>query len=420
MLDLELGSEARTELKASGTGVAEAAVLSAQALGYTPYSEGRSALERYDQAKSLERAIELFNKALERDPRYALAHAGLGEAYWRLYRATRRQDYVPLARQHCEQALVLDSLLAPAWITLGVIENGTGNPGKAVTALQKALDRDPRNANAFREMGLAYDRLGRLEEGEATYRKAIALRPESWAAYSALGFHLVTRGRYAEAEKVYTRALELAPDNAQLWDSLGSARYYQERLADAQAAWTRSIALYPRPGAISNLATLQFYEQRYADAARTLERATQAGTRDYRVWRNYAAALYWTPGEREKAAAAYKRASELAAEERTIDPRDPLTLVALADCSAMLGDPAHARALAAEGLGIGPANAGLATMAAGVYETLGDREEALRWIGVALKAGQPSAEVEHDPTMKNLITDPRYKAMTGGTASPRR
>ncbi len=417
MLDLALGAEARTELRASGTGVAEAAILSAQALGYTPYAEGRSALERYDQSKSLERAIELLNKALERDPRYALAHAALGEAYWRLYRATRKPDYVPLARQHCEQALALDSLLASPWITLGVIENGTGNPEKALAAFQKALDRDPRSANAFRETGLAYDRLGRFDEAEATYRKAIELRPESWAAYGALGFHLVTGGRYAEAEKVYARALELAPDNAQLWDSLGTARYYQERLAEAQAAWTKSIALSPRPATVSNLATLQFYQQRYTDAARTLERATQSGTRDYRVWRNYAAALIWAPGERGKAASAYRKAAELAEEERKIDPRDPLTLVALADCYAMLGEPTRARALAAEGLRTGPADAGLAMMAAGVYEELGDRAEALRWIGVALKAGQPAADIEHDPTMKNLITDPRYRRMIAGQKS---
>ena len=55
-------------LRASATGVAEAATLAAQAMGYTPYADGRTALERYDQSQSLERAIDLFQQALERDP----------------------------------------------------------------------------------------------------------------------------------------------------------------------------------------------------------------------------------------------------------------------------------------------------------------------------------------------------------------
>ena len=76
MLALELDAGETAFLHASASGVAEASTLTAQALGYTAYSEGRSALERYDQSQRLERAIGLFNRALEQDPRYALAHAG--------------------------------------------------------------------------------------------------------------------------------------------------------------------------------------------------------------------------------------------------------------------------------------------------------------------------------------------------------
>jgi serine/threonine-protein kinase len=412
MLDLELGPEEKAAIRPSRAGDAEAAVLSTQALGYTFYGEGRTALERYDQARSIERAIELFNKALERDPGYALAHAGLGEAYWRLYRATRKPEYVALARQHGERALALDELLAPAWVTLGVIEAGTGHAEAALANFKRALDREPRSASAHRELGRAYERLNRLAEAEATYRKAIELRPDSWSGYSYLGYLLVTQNRPAEAERVYARALELAPDNAQLWDSLAGARYYQGRFADAQAAFAKSVALNPRPQTISNLATLQFTRGEYAEAAKTLEQATRTGTRDFRIWRNLGAALTWAPGDRGRAAPAYRKAVELAEEERKIDPRNADTLVQLADCYAMLGDPARARAAAAEGLAIGPVDAGLAAIAAGTYEVIGDRTEALRWIGAAMNAGLPRADLEHDPNFRTLVTDPRYVAMT--------
>ena len=68
MLELELGKQADAALRGSRSGVAEAATLASQGLGYTPYAEGRTALERYEQQQSLERAVSSFNQALERDP----------------------------------------------------------------------------------------------------------------------------------------------------------------------------------------------------------------------------------------------------------------------------------------------------------------------------------------------------------------
>jgi serine/threonine protein kinase/Flp pilus assembly protein TadD len=417
MLDLEIGSEAKAAVHTSGSGVAEAAVLSAQALGYTPYAEGRSALERVDDAKSLERAIELFNKALELDPRYALAHAGIGEAYWRLYRATRKAEYVPLAREHCERALALDGLLAPAWLALGIIETGTGAAEKAVESFKKALDRNPRSGPARRELGSAYEKLGRFEEARSAYDKAIELRPDDWTNYSHLGAFLAARDRPKEAEAAFRSALRIAPDNPKIWSNLGGALYLQNRMADAKAAFAKSIALFPTPAAIANLGYLQFLEGRYADAARTLEKATQGGTRDYKIWWNLASALFWAPREREQAAAAYRKTAELGEEERKLDPRNPSTLIVLADCYAYLEQPQRARSTAAEALRIGPVNGAIARAAAGVYEQLGDRAEALRWVGEALKAGYGREEFERDPAFRKLKADPRYAAMIAAPGS---
>jgi tetratricopeptide (TPR) repeat protein len=420
MLELELSATETAALRASATGVAEAATLAAQALGYTPYAEGRTALERYEQSQNLERAVGLFNRALEQDPRYALAHAGLGEAYWRLYRAAHKEEYLALARQHCRRALDLDDLLAPAWVTLGMIEAGTGHPEAAMEAFGRALARDPRSADAHRELGLAYERLGRLDEAEAIYRKAIELRPESWAGYSYLGYLLVTRGRSDEAEKTFARALEIAPDNARLWSSLGAARVAQGRLADAQKAFARSIELYPTPQARSNLATLQFLDGHYTAAARTLEQATAAGTRDYRVWRNLAGAYLWAPGERRKAAEACREALELGRRELEITPGDPTVLVALADCHAIRGEAAEARRLAAQALDGRAASVQILFEAGMVYEDVGDRRRALELIGKAVRGGLPVSQVEQYPGLRGLQEDPRFRAVraAGGADRP--
>jgi Flp pilus assembly protein TadD/TolB-like protein len=408
LLRLELGQEARAALRASSTGVAEAATLATQALGYTPYAEGRSALERYESSQNLERAIDLFNRALERDPKYAIAAAGLGEAYYRLYLNERRPELVSLAERHTERALALDELLAGPWLTLGMIHAGTGRAEQALSDFQKALDRDPRSAAVYRERGVALERLSRWDEAEASYRKAVELQPQSWSAQNYLGSFLVERNRAAEGEAAFRRALELAPDNVRALSNLGGALYYQDRLRDAEAVWTRTLALAPAPTAASNLAALQFSEKRYTEAARTLEKTASFGTKDYRIWRNLGAALYWAPGERAKAADAYRQAATLAEQERRLDPKDARVLAQLADCYAMLGDAAKARPLAAEAGALAPQDRRVASTLAGVYEFVGDRDAALRWLGAAFALGYPRIDVDSDPTFEKLRKDPRW------------
>jgi eukaryotic-like serine/threonine-protein kinase len=411
LLRLRMSDTARAALRASGTGVAEASTLTAQALGYTPYAEGRNALERYESSQNLERAIERFNRALERDPGYALAEAGLGEAYYRLYLNERRPDLVGLAERHTERALALDELLAGPWLTLGMIHAGTGRAEEALADFQKALDRDPRRAAVYRERGVALERLSRWEEAEASYRKAVELQPQSWSAQNYLGAFLLERNRLPEAEAAFRKALEIAPDNERVLSNLAGALYFQDRVGEAEATWKRALEISPSPATAANLAALQFTDKRYTDAARTLEKAVSSGTHDYRIWRDLAAARYWAPGERSKAADAYRRAATLAEQERRLDPKNARVLAHLADSYAMLGEPAKARPLAAEAGALAPQDRRVASTLAGVYESVGDRGAALRWLEVALKAGDPPADVESDPTFEALRKDPRWRRL---------
>jgi hypothetical protein len=70
-------------------------------------------------------SIELFQRALKADPDYALAYAGLGEAYLRKYQTTKEVEWVKLAENHCQRALNLNNLLAPVHITRGLLSAET-------------------------------------------------------------------------------------------------------------------------------------------------------------------------------------------------------------------------------------------------------------------------------------------------------
>ncbi len=188
------------------------------------------------------------------------------------------------------------------------------------------------------------------------------------------------------------------------------------RPADGRAALERSIAIYPTSSALSNLATLDYREGRFGDAAKTYQKATELNPRDYRIWRNLAIA-YGRAGEPQKKLDAYRNALELAQQERQRDPGNVMLMAEVADCQAQLGQAADARRLLAEAERLGPGDCDVAKTAAGVYEDLGDRDAALRLIGAAFERGLDREEVERAPTFEKLRADPRYQALVARLAS---
>ena len=77
----------------------------------------------------------------------------------------------------------------------------------------------------------------------------------------------------------------------------------------------------------------------------------------------------------------------------------------------MLGDRPKALALTAQALTLAPKDSEVHYTAADIYETLGDRASALRWLDVALRAGYQRTLLETSPSFANLRADPRYKKM---------
>lgn len=403
LLDLQLDPEARRALTAGGTDAGEA---------YQQYVRGRGYLQRFDRAENLDLAIERFTRAVATDPQYALAHAGLGEAYWRKYESDKNPAWIDRAVDSCGQALKIDDRLAPVHVTLALIARGRGRYEEAVAVAGRAIELDPLSSDAYRELGRAYEALNRTADAEATYQQAIRARSDDWSAYNTLGSFYYARARYAEAETAYRRVLDLTPDNTRAYNNLGATLFGLRRPEEAAAMWERSVAIRPTYSAVSNLGTYYYDRGRYTDAARSFERAVTLMPNEYRVWRNLGAALYWAPGERQKAAAAYERSVALAEEGRKVNPRQFDLLAQLADSYSMLGRAREARETAVTLERLGPEEAAVLFMLVGVYEQLGDRTTALAWLEKALAAGYQRERVERSPSLAELRKDPRYVSLT--------
>ena len=406
MLELELGPEAGSVLAAGTTSVASAWEL---------YVQGRGHLQRYESEDSLALAISAFQSAIQKDPDYALAYAGLGEAQALRYRLTKDPQSIELAQKACVRALSLNDLLAPVHVTLGLLHTSTGKAEEAVQDLQRALALDPVSGEALRALGKAQEALGRYDEAEKTYRRATDRAPGFWGNWNALGALLFRRGRYEDAEQAFRRVIQLVPDNERGYRNLGGVLQTIGRHEDAERALERSMTLRPTYPAASNLATLRFDQGDYTGAVRAFEKALELDDRDYRVWRFLGAAYHWAPGERDKAAQAYRRAAELAERHLAVNPRDAQALAVLADCRAMLGEGARARQLVERALALAPQDVEVMQAAGAVYEALGDRRRALQWINGAVEKGYAVERIESAPDLAALRADPAYRGGRPGT-----
>jgi serine/threonine protein kinase/tetratricopeptide (TPR) repeat protein len=401
MLNIELKPEARQVLTAGGTSDPGA---------YEFYLQGRGHLQRFDRIDEITTAIGFFRRSLEKDPEFALASAALGVAHLYLFRRTEDVSWIEPAVEYTERALELDNRLSPVHTTLGLILIEKGEYERAHESLQRALELDPVNFEAYRGRARAFMAQQRTNEAEATYRRAIEMKPDYWAGYAELGVFMSRYGRFEEAAVQFRNVIALTPSNASAWRNLGAVNFYLNKRDEAIEAFNRSIEIQPDYSVLSNLGTLYFYDGNYNGAAEMYSRALELNDTDYQVWSFLATAYtYSTPGKPDEAAAANRRALELAEERLALNPRDPGLLASMAGYHNELGDPAKARDFLNRAIRLDPAETNILMGIGTVYEHLGNRDEALSWIGRAIGAGYSVGDVNRNPQLNLLREDTRFK-----------
>ena len=406
LLELEMSAGTRQALQAGDSPNPDATRF---------YAEGRGYMLRPDRIENLDLAAGAFRDALMKDSNYALAWAGLAEALWQKYQIQKEPGLLAEASGHASRAVQLNRGLAAVHITLGQIRLSQGDNEAAAKALQAALALEPANGGALKVLGDVYGAMRRYEEAEATYRKAIELRPSDPAAYNYLGRFYFNRERLPNAELSFRRAIELTPDSYLAHSNLGVIYLQMGRYSEALEQLEKSVSIAPNARGYTNLGAAYYYLKRYQDAVAPFRRAVEIAPKNSTYWGNLADAYRWAPDLRDQAPAAFRRAIELLEQEIQVDPRNPRLRARLGMYYASIGERPRALSEIAEALRLDSSQAYVQYRAALVDEQLGDHEGALKALDLALKAGQPMADILAAPPLEQLRKDPRFARM----ASPR-
>jgi adenylate cyclase len=191
--------------------------------------QGRFFLDRRGR-EDLERSVDYFGRSRDLDPGYALAWAGLSEAY----AAQADSGSLPAAdgyrqaREAAEKALALDPQLVDAHLAMGWIQSTYDWDWEAADAsYRRALDLEPGNAQALRHASRQALAVGRWNEAIDLANKALERDPLRPNSYSNLRLALLAVNRDTEAEAACRKALELDPGGAQRHYTIGQVLLLQ-------------------------------------------------------------------------------------------------------------------------------------------------------------------------------------------------
>jgi len=220
---------------------------------YAAYQHGRHAAQK-ETAPALKEAIEYFHKAIELDPDYAQAWAGLAYAHGRqgIIGVVSTRDGVQQEKAEAEKAIALDESLPDAHWYLALVASVAGDEAMYQREVARVLELDPSFAEAWLDRANHLLLQKKFAEAETLYQRARSLDPMSPHVMSSYGAYLIVMRRYDRAVTVLFNLTEQFPE-------------YQTGIA--------------------HLATTYSYMERHAEALAQIERVNLAANPNYALWK---------------------------------------------------------------------------------------------------------------------------------------
>jgi serine/threonine protein kinase/tetratricopeptide (TPR) repeat protein len=346
---------------------------------YEYYLKGREYYFRYKKEDN-EQAIELFKKAIELDPDYALAHAGLADTYsQRVIRFgfPAAEWFDPVIKE-AQKAISLDPNLAEGYKALvGPYGFMKGWWRKAVEAGQKAVEANPNNAFACTSLGQCYIQIGEFDKAFPFLIKAIALSPADAFPCAELGRVYYGLDDPMRAEEWLKKALELQPDldvaHGRLTDLYLALGEYDKAIEQSQT-YLSKLPGNPSAWIIEFAALAEFFSGHYEKAQEYYQKIGEQP-----IELGY---IYWKAGRKDEAKKLFQ--GNLDRLQKWLEQGDESNDIGFS--------------------------------LAAIYAVQGNKEDALRWLQKAVDAGYRNYRyLSRYPLLENIRDDERFKRIIDDT-----
>jgi eukaryotic-like serine/threonine-protein kinase len=269
---------------------------------YELYLKGRFQWNKRDAA-GLYKAIELFNQAIEIDPQYAPAYAGLADCYNLLdiWAGLPTKETFPRAKAAAQKALAIDDQLAEAHTSLAyAIHTYEWDWAAAEQDYKRAIALNPNYATARQWYAEFLTATGRFDEAEAQGRKALELDPMSPIINAVVAYNRMMARRYDAAIEQGIRTTQLFPKFMPGHAYLGLAYLESGKPREAIAALEASRKLQDIVVVFTWLIRAHLAAGNTAEAARLTKELEKRGRSEY-LPPYYMAALDAHRGRRDQA-----------------------------------------------------------------------------------------------------------------------
>jgi eukaryotic-like serine/threonine-protein kinase len=212
---------------------------------YQAYLRGRYSWNRWTP-DSMRAAVRQYDEAIALDPTYALAWAGLADAWATLgqTKAIAPSEAFPRSKAAALRALELDEQQPEAHSSLGFLRRfWEWDWAGSESAFKRSLELAPSYATAHRWYGLLCSGLGRHEEALAEVRLALELDPLSLVILTSVGDTHFYAGRFEESVAYYRRAIDIDPEFLAGHSDLARALEFCGRTSEAVEEYERAIRM---------------------------------------------------------------------------------------------------------------------------------------------------------------------------------
>jgi TolB-like protein/Flp pilus assembly protein TadD len=281
-------------LQATLTGSEKTAIAkrpTANSEAYELYLKGRFFWNKRT-GNDLKKSIDYFNQAIAKDAGYALAYAGLADAYALLsvYAAAPPGDAFPKAKAAAQKALELDNTLAEAHTSLAeTLAIYDFDFARAIAEFKRAIELNPNYATAHHWYGRGpLMALGRFNKAIAEVKRSVELDPLSMINNADLGQTYYMAHRYDEAVDQLRKTVEIEPGFYYAHSDLGKALQVRGDLAGAIAEFQKARELNDDPFSLGLLGNAYGVSGKTAEALKILDQLEQISKQRYVAFYSFA------------------------------------------------------------------------------------------------------------------------------------